>query len=351
MAKMNSKAALDNIIKKSRVHLYKPIQIAEILRHYRLKGDIADISDFNSYRNTSKKWRDEISKQILGRVCTSSQKFQDNLFESNAMPPKLLKELAEFNNRNEGIVEAYIYHQLSNRLSMVFEAFEYINKAKPQTFDLDELLKLFISKPGLKRSIDKVYEIIVYALFSTLIRALKVEITLSINRANKDILIDFEEFVELVLGLSKKRKSVIIPAKLFRLGATNAADRGLDMYANFGPAVQVKHITLSEELAEDVSDNISADKIVLVCLDGEANVIKKITKQLPFSNRIQGIITLSDLRDWYGLCFSAKYRKILGNYLLNDLKTEFLSEFPLTSNIAPFLTERGYKSDNLCLTK
>ena len=36
----DAKKALDNVIKKSRVHLYKPIQIAEILYRDRTVGDI-----------------------------------------------------------------------------------------------------------------------------------------------------------------------------------------------------------------------------------------------------------------------------------------------------------------------
>ena len=35
-----AKAALDKVIQKSRVHMYKPIQIAEILYHHRMYGDI-----------------------------------------------------------------------------------------------------------------------------------------------------------------------------------------------------------------------------------------------------------------------------------------------------------------------
>lgn len=87
---MKSKEALDKIIAKSRVHLYKPIQIAEILHRHRTKRDF-DISEVESYRNLSKRWRDDVSKLLVGRVSTSSQKFQDNLFEGNAMPPLLLK--------------------------------------------------------------------------------------------------------------------------------------------------------------------------------------------------------------------------------------------------------------------
>ncbi len=70
---MRSKEALDKIIRKSRVHLYKPIQIAEILYQYR-HGAKIKLDDIETYRNISKKWRDDISKKIVGRVSTSSQK-------------------------------------------------------------------------------------------------------------------------------------------------------------------------------------------------------------------------------------------------------------------------------------
>jgi len=343
---MKSKSALDKIIKKSRVHLYKPIQIAEILCHYRLKKEI-NPEDLESYRNISKKWRDDITKVLIGRICTSSQKFQDNIFEANAMPPALLNELAVYNAKNKGIVENYIYHQLFARLTMVYDAYAYVDDSTTDSFSLKEFLALFTNKPGLKRSIDKAYEITVYALFSTIVRALKVELTLSVKNANSSILSDFETFVKLVLGLSKEQKQINIPAKLFRVGVTNAADRGLDMWANFGPAIQVKHISLTEELVEDVSDNLAADKIVLVCLDGEKETIEKVMNQLPFSPRIQGIITLSDLMKWYSICLSKKYSKTLGKFLLFDLKREFNNEFPSTSAIAPFLKERKYDHEQL----
>lgn len=67
------------------------------------------------------------------------------------------------------------------------------------------------------------------------------------------------------------------------------------MLANFGLAIQVKHISLSEELAEDVSDNITADKIILVCPDAEALLVEKVMNQLQFSDKIQVIITSSHL--------------------------------------------------------
>lgn len=53
------KQALDSLIKKSRVHFYKPIQIAEILHRNRVDG--LNVDDLNNYRSPSKRWRDEVS--------------------------------------------------------------------------------------------------------------------------------------------------------------------------------------------------------------------------------------------------------------------------------------------------
>ena len=55
-----AKFALDSIIKKSRVHFYKPIQIAEILFKHRVQKNI-NLNNLEEYRNPSKKWR-EVSR-------------------------------------------------------------------------------------------------------------------------------------------------------------------------------------------------------------------------------------------------------------------------------------------------
>ena len=96
-----AKKSLDLIINKSRVHLYKPIQIAEILYCERTNADLGiELLDLESYRSRSKQWRDVVCIKFLGRVCTSSARFQDNVFEKNAMPPSLLSVLGAENKKN-----------------------------------------------------------------------------------------------------------------------------------------------------------------------------------------------------------------------------------------------------------
>ena len=80
MDNKTAKDQLDIVIRKARVHFYKPIQIAEILYRDRIEGDI-DLSDLNTYRTPSRKWRDAISLRFIGRISTSSAKYQDDLFK------------------------------------------------------------------------------------------------------------------------------------------------------------------------------------------------------------------------------------------------------------------------------
>lgn len=344
MPKTNeAKTALDTVIRKARVHFYKPIQIAEILFRHRTNGAF-DLTDLEIYRNTSKRWRDDVSYRLVGRRSTSSARYQDDVFNTNAMPPRLLAALGKINTESGGGVEAYIYNALLSKLSEVLHVRQYVATATPETFSILRLVDMFVARAGLKRSTDKIYEIAVHALFSTIVRALRAEITLSIKNEDEEILADFERFIKMVLGISKDQTTVSMPAALFRVGVTNAADSGLDMWANFGTAIQVKHLTLTPEIAEGIVDGIEADRIVIVCLDAERGPIEALLTQLGWRDRVQGIITLSDLDEWYRLCLNEHYRGRLAETLLADIGREFDAEFPASTEIDPFTRERGYEN-------
>jgi type II restriction enzyme len=90
-------------------------------------------------------------------------------------------------------------------------------------------LDLFWLEPGLKRSIDKVYEIVVYSLFAALIECLEIKVEVSIDESKIDILEEFADFSEKVIKLSPEQTHFKLNARLNRVGVTNAADRGLDM--------------------------------------------------------------------------------------------------------------------------
>ena len=283
-----AKAKLDRVINKSRVHFYKPFQLAEILRKHR-EGRIADLSDIESYRSISKKWRDEVSEQLVGRASSSSAKYQDNVFDENACPPSALVALGKHNAAKNGEVDDYIYSMFSEKVAVINAIHSRIQSATPADFDLVTLIRTFESKPGLKRSIDKIYEITVYALFCTIVRALRLTVKLEVDNKERDLLQSFEHFLASVLGFPPGQTSMCHPAYLYRLGSTNAADRGLDIVASFGAAIQVKHLTLDGDAIADICDGLSAERIVIVCKDAEVSVVDAVISQLGLKDRLQGI--------------------------------------------------------------
>ena len=193
-----AKQALDKVIQKSRVHLYKPIQVAEILYRDRKYGDI-DLARLETYRTKSKKWRDDICIDLLGRVCTSSAKFQDNLFEDNAVPPIILEVLGEENRRTSGAVEAYIYRLFSNKHNQLEEALNYCLNSSPEDFNVKTFIDSFWNQAGLRRSLDKIYEIVVYALFSTLVDVLGLQVEISVSEDKKELLDKIAERAPMVV--------------------------------------------------------------------------------------------------------------------------------------------------------
>ena len=337
-----AKKALDSIIKKSRVHLYKPIQIGEILYHSRIYNDV-DLDDLESYRNSSKRWRDEVTKVLLGRVCTSSARFQDDLFNENAVPPRLIAVLAEENIRTNGAVEAYIYSRFINKYIQLARALDVLNNATKETFNVKEFIDSFWNEAGLKRSLDKVYEVVVYSLFSTLVEALDLQIEVSVDSSKLDVLTEFSDFANKVMCLDVTIPKARTEAQVYRVGVTNAADRGLDMYSNWGPAIQIKHLSLDEELAESIVSSIASDRIVIVCKDAEKGVILSLLNQIGWRSRIQSIVTESDLVNWYDKALRGKYSAELGDSLLEKMRIELANEFPSIDEAPEIIRNRHYE--------
>ena len=86
------------MIRKSRVYPY--INRFKLRKSYSSQNrKRLDLNDIESYRNISKRWRDEASYFWLDGDSTSSQKILDNIFEANAMPPTLLAQLAKIKKK------------------------------------------------------------------------------------------------------------------------------------------------------------------------------------------------------------------------------------------------------------
>lgn len=339
----DAKRALDIVIEKGRIHLYKPIQVAEILYRDRIYKDI-DLSNLEDYRTQSKKWRDAVTIPLVGRKCTSSARFQDDLFNDNATPPSVLAVLGEENRRTNGAVEAYIYNQFTNKHIQLSKALDYCIKASTKNFYVKDFIDSFWNEPGLKRSLDKIYEIIVYALFSTLVESLKLKVEITVEEEAFPLLKEFEDFSQKVMCLNSYSPQHIQDAKVYRIGVTNAADRGLDMYSNWGPAIQIKHLSLDTTLAENIVNSVSSDKIVIVCKDAEKDVIVSLLSQIGWRTHIQSIVTENDLINWYEKALRGKYSSLLSDKLLYCLAQEIAEEFPSVDSTPDIIKTRHYEN-------
>ncbi len=336
---------LDSIIRKGRVDLYKPIQAAEVLYHRRTDpASNIDIANPASYKNLSLRWRDEVTRRLLGKVSTSSAQYQHNIWQDNALPPDYLTVLDEQNRHSGGAVERYIYLNVEQRQQTVagMIAGLEVAVADPQQFQLRQLLDRFVATPGIRRSIDKAYEIVVYALLETIVTNLGAQVVISVPTAASSLLAEFGDLTSLLLGLEQHTVAQPVAAHIYRVGVTNAADRGLDMWANFGPAIQVKHLTLDERLAASIVDQVESDNIIIVCQDSAAKVIETVVRQIGWGRRVRAIISQSQLEGWYERCLHGQHASQLADDLLRRLLTGFQAEFPLASQLTDFLRERGY---------
>jgi len=177
-----------------------------------------------------------------------------------------------------------------------------------------------------------------------LIEELDIAVQVSVNTDRHEVLHEFEDFATRIIQLSGSQTTVKVQARIHRVGVTNAADRGLDMWANFGLAIQIKHLSLTEELAENIVSSVCADRIVIVCKDTEQKIILSMLTQIGWKSRIQSIITETDLIAWYDKALKGKYSERIGDNLLKKLTDELEIEFPSTSNtlFSDFMKERGY---------
>lgn len=344
----DARQALDTLINKARVHFYKPIQVAEILYYDRVVKPL-NFENLESYRNESKKWRDQVCQILVGRVSTSSAKYQDDLFTESKIPPILLKQLSIINKESFGGVEKYIYSKFFEKFNQLSRAINYCDSNNFESFNLLDFINLFELEPGLKRSLDKIYEIIVYALFSSLVEALEINITIQMRSTSDELMYEFKEFTNNILNLNAEQKELDLPAKIFRVGLTNAADKGLDMWANFGMAIQIKHLSLTQEVFDSIADSITADKIIIVCKAIERKSITNLLQQIGWQSRINSIITEKDLIEWYEKALNGKFSSLLGHKILEKIKSQILLEFPATdnSNMDDFFANRDYGFSNL----
>lgn len=153
---------------------------------------------------------------------------------------------------------------------------------------MKKFIDSFRYEAGLKRSLDKIYEIIVYALFSALAEAMNLQVKISVDESKSDLLYEFEDFAEKVMRLNPSCPCHSEPAKIYRAG------------------------------------------------------VMRLT-QIGWQSHIQSIITEQDLTLWYEKALRGKYANLTAEKLLSCLREEIAGEFPVTSSIPDILKSRHYE--------
>ena len=106
--------------------------------------------------------------------------------------------------------------------------------------------------------------------------------------------------------------------------------------------IQIKHLSLDEELAETIVNSVSSDRIVIVCKNAEKKVILSLLNQIGWKSKIQSIITEDDLVNWYEKALRGTYADLIGDKLLDRLQEEIENEFPSVNNKNSQIYKRGY---------
>lgn len=328
--------ALDRLIRKCRSFMYKPIQVAETLRLHR-EGQITDLLDLESYRVKSRNERDKVTILLYNHVCTSSARFQDDVWNEHAIPPRILNQLALLNK--DGKIEKYIYEKVYEQFSKTESFRQKIAKAaetvkeRKQSFPIEEVWTYF-DQPALKKSVDKLFELTIYAIFKCFLDntpyalMVKKEKTELFDEKNK-------KYYGILFGIQIPNDVVLLKPSIKRAGVANAADRGLDMWCNFGPAVQVKHISIQNEvngkaIIENILSQLDSDATIVICKDCPSHINNYLRQE--FSS-LKGIITLNEITYiYYSLCDRSKNNgQDNEEKILNELLRQYDLEFPVAS--------------------
>lgn len=324
----SAKAKLDHVINIGRVEMYKPIQIAEVLRIARTSKEI-DLADVETYRIKSRRWRDGVTYALFNKRSTSSVRYQDDVWNNSAVPPAAMVALGKA-NATDAVVEAYIYSFIIGKNKELAIAVSTVTSLK-SVHQVEALLSTFDS-PTLTSSADRLYEILAAAVFKTELS--QTSYTISVDRprgSTKEMSVDI--LVDLVA-------SHPMPLVVERLGHTNAADAGLDMWTNFGVAVNVKRRLLTAQLLDQIVTDTPIGSLHIVCVDIDLPANTRLKKLRESGLRIS-ITTQRDLMN--------SSRKLLARAptsatFVKNLTEAFDKEFPMARTLEDFARERGYSS-------
>lgn len=328
-----AKEKLDHVISIGRVEMYKPIQIAEVLYRLRTVGQLEPL-DKESYRVSSRHWRDSVTLELMGKVSTSSARFQDDIWNESALPPAALEALSNANREN-GEVEVYIYSHIGDKINKVIGARSLLEQGASFN-NVKELLDRFNS-PGLTTSADRIFEIFGLAILETELRLCKATISIQVDSASLIKTESASKMLDLVVDYPES-------LTIQRLGHTNAADAGLDMWTNFGVSVSVKRRFVDLALLQQVLFETPFERVFIVCLDYDVWGTQEFLSERRNSGQRVSFLTLKDM---YSSVRGFGADKVIADRFHAAFLRVFDREFPLALTLKGFLSRRNYDSIQL----
>lgn len=324
-------AALDN----GRGHNFKAIQAAEIFFRDRITPGGLNLLDHETYRCASKRWRDEVCERLVGTTSRSNGAWQDMLF-SRESTTEVLAALAPENRRLNGAIEAYIYRHVGAKLLAIAELAAELEQPGKRPFSLTDLLRQCRTDPALRRVVERVYEIVAYAVIDTLVEALGVEVNVDVP-ADRLALLRDDRFLATVLGAATSNLPRRMAGRMTRVGLVNAADGGLDLIANFGFRGQVKHADVGGTQLRAFTDCGAGPAETLICRSAQVGNDAGATTPA-------NVISEADLVRWSDLIASGRFGPTAAKALPARIAAELRREFPGCGSDAflSFMRDRGY---------
>jgi HaeII restriction endonuclease len=325
MKKEQALAKLDAVVSKSKVEMYKPIQVAEVLHAARNDSSIK-LDELETYRTRSKKFRDQVTRELFGKVSTSSAKFQDDIWSEDELPPPAMQILGNI-NATTGKVEEYIYQNVWRKNSFLIEIRNYLQAIE----DSDDLVSIFeaFEADGMRSSGDRFFETFCVAVLQCDVSSSGAYIKI-LEQTRSNNLSTVEKIIDAIKAGEPK-------LQFSRIGHTNAADAGLDIWSNFGVIVSVKNYLLDADLAIKVLEDTPVGELIIACDNYTNEALEEIKKMTP--NRSVTIVTKAELlNDAKRLLSDAASAKQFVQILLSN----FDHEFPMALTLESFMKNRGY---------
>ncbi len=320
------------MLRKSKAEWYKPIQVAELLNRLRTgQAPAVNVYDLDSYRNLSKQWRNDVCIRLFGKTSTSSQRYQDDIWQ--ALQPPVLATLDD-QNRPDGRVESYIYRRYAASQESLVTALNYVLEPGERSFSLKELFDRFASNTSTRKSQDRLLECVVTCLFSSVLQVANASVTVDLA-PSATLPGEVRDLAVRLVGYSGGTSAMNSDAKVMRGVATNSADGGIDAFTNYGLIIQVKNTQLKPAQVRKIVSELAPSRVVVVCggISGRFN-------GEPLPENLVACVTKQELSN----CFASF--AVLGGeayrVLLESLRFELKKEFPVALELPKLLLERSY---------